>query len=386
MDPVPPTLIQPSPRKPRGRLVPVQGCSPSHPGGLPGTPGVPTGAASAPGPPTPLPCRGQHGRAPSPTGLLTMLVSCYRRGFRAPSCAQLLWKGRKGTKGGDARSARWAGPCPGTALPSPGNPAPAVPQAGPAGESARLSPTHTRGRTGLSPAPPHGAAHGTLHSRPIPVLAAPSPRLLTGPCLCAPSPFTGPHPGHPSRQRARLTPRPAAWPVPARRGSPEPALPARPGHRNAEPQRRRSPPPESTTRWRRPGGRGPALAVIATAPSKARPFALRASPHLRPAPQGPSLDADRSNSWSLKRRAAPPSPERRRQRTLGTRDARQSPAPSLAAPSHWLPSEKGGRSANGRGPRLRAPDRAPRSEPPLGRSAPRGPRYKLIPGRPAVPH
>lgn len=183
-----------------------------------------------------------------------MLVSCYRRGFRAPSCAQLLWKGRKGTKGGDARSARWAQPCPGTALPSPGNPAPAVPQAGPAGESTRVSPPHTRGRAGLPPAPPHGAANGPLHPRPIPVPAVPSPRLLTGPCLCIPSPFTGPHPGLPSRQRARLSPPPLslASPRPPRltgagaacpagtpeRGAPAPPLPAaRINNKMAAPER-----------------------------------------------------------------------------------------------------------------------------------------------------
>lgn len=196
---------------------------------------------------------------------------------------------------------------------------------------------------------------------------------------------------------ARSAQPPARQPgSPRRRGSPGPALPARPGHGNAESQRRRSPPLESTTRWRRPGGRGPALAVIATAPSKARPVALRASPHPSPAQRGPSLDTDKSNLVSFKRGAAPPFPECGRQRTLGTRDARQSPAPPRAAPSHWLPAGKGGGSqpmgaaracwARPAGLQLRAPNGAPRSEAAPGWSALPVPRYKLTPGRPTVLH
>lgn len=279
-------------------------------------------------------------------------------------------EGKEGHKG------RRRSLCPlGTARPrhraaQPREPRPGRAPGGPREKSARLSPPHTRGRTGLPPAPPHGAAHGLLHCRPIAVLAAPSLPLLTGPCLGTLSPSTGPHLGLPlTAAHSGQPPRPSAWPVPARRGSPGPALPARPGHRNAEPQRRRSPPLESTTRWRRPRGRSPALAVIATAPSKARPITLRANPHPSPAPQGTSLDVDRSNSVSLKRRAAPPFSERGRQRTLGTRDARQSPALSPTAPSHWLPTEKGRSLPNGRGLRvLGAPNRAPRSEPSPGSS------------------
>lgn len=244
----------------------------------------PPGQPALPGPPTPLPCRGAARTGPwphqPPHHVGFMLLPRFPSSFLRAAPVE----GKEGHKG------RGGSLCPlGRALPrhraaQPGNPAPAVPRAGPAGKAAGSHPrTHGDG-TGLPPAPPHGAAHGPLHSRPIPVLAAPSPRPLTVPCPCTPSPFTGPHPGLPFTAACSARPLTVGSPRPARLTGP--ALPARPGQQNAEPQRHRSPPLESTTRWRRPSGRGPALAVIATAPSKARPAALRAPIHVGVPPQG----------------------------------------------------------------------------------------------------
>lgn len=156
--------------------------------------------------PQPLPCRGAARTGPSPTGLLTMLVSCYRRGFRAPSCAQLLWKARKGTKGGDARSARWARPGPGTALPSPGNPAPAVPQAGPERKAPGSHP-RTHGDAPGSPQPlltgprtDFSTAGPSRYSQP------PHSRCSRGRAWVPSLPLQGRTWVSPSRQRTRVSP------------------------------------------------------------------------------------------------------------------------------------------------------------------------------------
>lgn len=274
------------PWKAWGRLVLVQVCRPMStpgPGDCQALRGPPPGQPALPGPPTPLPCWGAARTGPQPH------QPPHHVGFMLPPRFPSSFLRAAPVEGKEGHKGRGRSLCPlGTALPQhraaqPGEPRPgrAVPEAGPAGESVRISPGDG---TGLPPAPPQGAAHGPLYSWPIPVLAAPSPRLLTGPCLCTPSPFTGPHPSLPFTAPRSAQPLTLGSLRPPRLTGP--ALPARPGHRNAEPQRHRSPPLESTTRWRRLSGRSPALAVIATAPSKARPAALRANPHPSPAPRG----------------------------------------------------------------------------------------------------
>lgn len=315
----------------------------------------PPGQPALPGPPTALPCRGAARTGPSPTSLLTMLVSCYRRGFRAPSCAQLLWKGRKGTKGGDARSARWARPCPGAA--QPGEPRPGRAPGGPRRERARVSPTHTRERTGPSTAPPHGAAHRPLRSRAIPLSLPPHPGCSRGRAC---------EPPLPSRGHTRLSPPGSALgSPPARQPGQSPPAAAHRGRRclPGRDSGTRSPSAAAPRRSNqqqdggaRAGGAGAGRHSNRAVQSPPRGPARHSAPESRPT--GPSGDADRSHSVSLKRGAAPPFPERGRQRTLGTRDARQSHAHSRAALPHWLPAEKEGRSANGRGPRVQGAPRA----------------------------
>lgn len=196
-------------------------------------------------------------------------------------------EGKEGHKG------RGRSLCPlGTALPQhraaqPGEPRPGRAPGGPRrGKSPDLTHTHP----GTAPGSPQPLLTGPRTDPSIPgpsrCSLPPHPGCSRSRACVPPLPSRGRTRASPSRQRAQLSPSPLTL---GRLRPPRltgPALPARPGHRNAEPQRHRSPPPESTTRWRLPRGRSPALAVIATAPSKARPAALRANPHPNPAPQG----------------------------------------------------------------------------------------------------
>lgn len=246
----------------------------------------------------------------------------------------------KGTKGGDARSAG-QGPRLPALPPRRGTPppAPAAPRTALAREGTRAShaPANT-GRRRAPPSPPHGCAprHGPAPgslpmarrspaASPGSSRSSPAPQSDRAGLSSLPTPLTGPRPVIPSHPLTAARPVLAPCPhgsapgsarsalsplspprAPARCGSPGPALPAQPGAGDTEPQRRRSPPFESTTRWRRPTGRSPVLAVIATAPSKTRPAAACGNPKPSSALRKLSENADRSKQPPLRCRAAPP--------------------------------------------------------------------------------
>lgn len=200
-----------------------------------------------------------------PRRSLTMPLSWHRRAPRAPRRTQPLRKERH--RGRADRAA--------------------------AGLAVRRGPpTHSPRRTRPSPAPPARTptpSPPTLHAAPShPIPSPPLPALLAG-------------------RRSVPTPR-STTPGPQPAALTGAAPPARPGAANPEPPA--PPPAPRRSNQQQDGGRrrGGALgrAVIATAPSNARPAALRGNRQPSPSRRGRSRRADRPRRTSVKPKAAPP--------------------------------------------------------------------------------